>query len=105
MQPYQKYFGISSKNSSLGDSGGKLVQGTKILNNFTLKPLAAILEDFLNYCCKLIAPDAAAEVKTDISSFAELDTAVLEKFYTRESVQEYLKDYITPEETDTDAIN
>jgi len=101
---YPELFGIASERSTLGEGADKLVNGVKLLNRFTVKPLKGLFDDpqsgFLNVVNDLLEVPERAFIEPDLSVFLNLPETAQMHFLHPDQWFELYKEFGLKKPTD-----
>jgi hypothetical protein len=75
---YPELFGIAGDGNALSEGAGKLIAGLKILNQFTIKPLKAMFDDydsgFLNLVNDLLEIPERTVIVPNLNAFLDIES-------------------------------
>lgn len=81
---YSELFGVRDKQNTFSEGDGKIIQGLKLLNKFTIKPLKKLLDDrddgFLNILNDRIGIRERAVIVPNLSEFLSISPELSKHF-------------------------
>lgn len=94
---YSELFGVQDERSTLSEGDGKLIAGLKLLNEFTIKPLKALLDDpddgFLNIVNDLLGIKERAIIAPNLAAFLDISPDLARYFLHPDQWFEMLQDF------------
>lgn len=94
---FSELFGIRNESNALSESPEKLINGLKILNQFTIKPLKALFDDpesgFLNMVNDMLGIEERALIVPNLAAFLNLDPTLAMHFLHPNQWFEMYKDF------------